>query len=475
MMNLPSDFEKRTSALLGETDYQLFSDALRHDIPVSIRVNVEKYPHEVPGSTNVQWSRAGRYLASRPTFTFDPLFHAGCYYVQEASSMFVEQALRQYVHAPSVMLDLCAAPGGKSTLARSVLPEGSLLVANEVMRNRSQILAENLIKWGHPDVVVTSNDPADFSPLRHLFDVILTDVPCSGEGMFRKDATAIEEWSIENVDLCWQRQRRILTDIWDCLKPGGLLIYSTCTFNREENEDNVAWIANELGAEILPVDTLPEWNITGNLVGGDFPVYRFLPHRTVGEGLFLAVLRKHEGEIERMPEAKKKKDKKVKGGKGGNTVLTVPKELKQWIDTPDDYDFAVSGEKVTAMSSRWSAVFDSLSSYLHILHAGITLAELKGKDFVPQHSLAMSIVRNDVFPSVELDYSQAISYLRKEAVVLDASAPHGYVLVKYAGVPLGFVKNIGNRANNLYPQEWRIRSGYLPDEVVTVFPTGDSE
>lgn len=475
MMNLPSDFEKRTSALLGEIDYQLFSDALQHDIPVSIRVNVEKYPHEVPGSTNVHWSRAGRYLASRPTFTFDPLFHAGCYYVQEASSMFVEQALRQYVHAPSVMLDLCAAPGGKSTLARSVLPEGSLLVANEVMRNRSQILAENLIKWGHPDVVVTSNDPADFSPLRHLFDVILTDVPCSGEGMFRKDATAIEEWSIENVDLCWQRQRRILTDIWDCLKLGGLLIYSTCTFNREENEDNVAWIANELGAEILPVDTLPEWNITGNLAGGDFPVYRFLPHRTVGEGLFLAVLRKHEGEIERMPEAKKKKDKKAKGGKGGNTVLTVPKELKQWINNPDDYNFAASGEKVTAISSRWSAVFDSLSSYLHILHAGITLAELKGKDFVPQHSLAMSTVKNDVFPSVELDYSQAISYLRKEAVVLDASAPRGYVLVKYAGVPLGFVKNIGNRANNLYPQEWRIRSGYLPDEVVTVFPAGDSE
>lgn len=156
-------------------------------------------------------------------------------------------------------------------------------------------------------------------------------------------------------------------------------------------------------------------------------------------------------------------------------MLTVPKELKQWIDNPDDYNFAVSGEKVTAMSSRWSAVFDSLSSYLHILHAGITLAELKGKDFVPQHSLAMSMVRNDVFPSVELDYSQAISYLRKEAVVLDASAPRGYVLVKYAGVPLGFVKNIGNRANNLYPQEWRIRSGYLPDEVVTVFPTGDSE
>lgn len=470
MMNLPSDFENRTRALLGEADYRLFRDALQHDIPVSIRVNADKYPHEVPESTNVQWSHTGRYLGRRPTFTFDPLFHAGCYYVQEASSMFVEQVLRQYVHAPSVMLDLCAAPGGKSTLARSVLPEGSLLVANEVMRNRSQILAENLVKWGHPDVVITCNDPADFSPLRHMFDVILTDVPCSGEGMFRKDATAIEEWSIENIDLCWQRQRRILSDIWECLKPGGLLIYSTCTFNTEENENNVAWIAKELGAEILPVNVLPGWNITGNLTGDEFPVYRFLPHRIVGEGLFLAVLRKHEGELEHMPEAKKKKDKRVKGGKSGSAVLAVPKELKQWINNSDDYDFVVSEGKVTAMSSQWKSVVDSLSSCLHMLHAGITLAELKGKDFVPQHSLAMSIVRNDIFPCAELDYSQAISYLRKESVVLDASTPRGYVLVKYAGVPLGFVKNIGNRANNLYPQEWRIRSGYLPDEVVAVFP-----
>ena len=165
------------------------------------------------------------------------------------------------------MLDLCAAPGGKSTLCRSTLPEGSLLVANEVMRNRSQVLAENLIKWGHPEVVVTNNDPADFTELTHLFDVILTDVPCSGEGMFRKDQVAVDEWSLENVDICWQRQRRILIDIWPSLKPGGLLIYSTCTFNREEDEDNVAWIARELGAEILPVSIDDSWEITGNLIG----------------------------------------------------------------------------------------------------------------------------------------------------------------------------------------------------------------
>ena len=170
------------------------------------------------------------------TFTFDPLFHAGCYYVQEASSMFVEQALKQYIgETPSVMLDLCAAPGGKSTHARSVLPEGSLLVANEVIRNRSQILAENLTKWGHPGVVVTNNDPADFAGLEDFFDVILTDVPCSGEGMFRKDPVSVSEWSPENVEICWQRQRRIISDIWPSLKPGGLLIYSTCTYNTKED------------------------------------------------------------------------------------------------------------------------------------------------------------------------------------------------------------------------------------------------
>lgn len=202
--------------------------------------------------------------------------------------MFVEQALRRYVgEGPVVMLDLCAAPGGKSTHARSVLPAGSLLVANEVIRNRSQVLAENLTKWGHSGVVVTNNDPADFSSLTDFFDVILTDVPCSGEGMFRKDPVAVSEWSGENVEICWQRQRRIVTDIWPCLKPGGILIYSTCTYNTKENEENIRWIRDEFGAEVLPLEISTDWNITGNLLSGeDFPAYRFLPHRTKGEGFF---------------------------------------------------------------------------------------------------------------------------------------------------------------------------------------------
>ena len=271
-MKLPSSFTDYTRALLGVEEYEKLAAALEGEQPVSIRLNEDKLPESSfslfrSSFRHVPWSTAGYYLDKRLTFTFDPLFHAGCYYVQEASSMFVEQALRRYVgEGPVVMLDLCAAPGGKSTHARSVLPAGSLLVANEVIRNRSQVLAENLTKWGHSGVVVTNNDPADFSSLTDFFDVILTDVPCSGEGMFRKDPVAVSEWSGENVEICWQRQRRIVTDIWPCLKSGGILIYSTCTYNTKENEENIRWIQDEFGAEVLPLEISRDWNITGQLL-----------------------------------------------------------------------------------------------------------------------------------------------------------------------------------------------------------------
>lgn len=465
MMNLPQAFTERTRQLLGEEQYQLFEQALQTEVPVSIRPNRLKCNKYVEGEP-VAWSSSGVYLNNRPTFTFEPLFHAGCYYVQEASSMFVERVLQEYVKEPVMMLDLCAAPGGKSTLSRTALPEGSLLVANEVMRNRSQVLAENLIKWGNPDVIVTNNDPADFTGLTHLFDVILTDVPCSGEGMFRKDQVAVDEWSIENVDVCWKRQRRILLDIWPALKPGGLLIYSTCTFNREEDEDNVSWIAQELGADVLPVSVEESWGITGNLTGKDFPVYRFLPHCTKGEGFFLAVLRKHEGEIETIslrPERKKKE-------KDNKQPLVVPKEVKQWLKNSTAYFFTMKDTNVIAFPKAYEQEYTLLQHYLKVIHAGVTLAEIKGKDLVPHHSLAMSTdLVEGIFPTAELSYKEAIAYLRKEGMVLDTDIPRGYVLVTFQQIPLGFVKNIGNRANNLYPQEWRIRSGYLPEEVVCVF------
>lgn len=481
-MNLPAAFVTRTQNLMGEAACKALCESLQHDTPISIRLNKSKVSGLPHGIRPIPWSEAGCYLDNRPTFTFDPLFHAGCYYVQEAASMFVEQVVRQYVKKPSVALDLCAAPGGKSTLIRSLLPEGSLLIANEVMRNRSSVLAENLVKWGHPDVIVTNNDPADFTSLESLFDFILTDVPCSGEGMFRKDQVAIEEWSPENVGLCWERQRRILRDIWPCLKPGGLLVYSTCTFNREENEDNVAWIAKELGADVLPVSTEEEWNITGNLIGESFPVYRFLPHKTVGEGLFLALLRKH-GETDEDADrvcmkssgknGKSKKNKGADRSKGGNGLPSVafPKEMKMALNTGEAaYDFWVEEGKACAIRSEWHALYDWVKPHLRILHAGVVLAEQKGKDWQPHHSLAMSTLLNhSFFPEAELSYEQAVAYLRKEAVTLDAGVPRGYVLLTFGGKALGFAKNIGNRANNLYPQEWRIRSGYLPETVRMVF------
>ena len=468
-MNLPQSFVERTRQLLGDEQYPLFEQALGTEVPVSIRPNRMKCSLPVAGEP-VPWAPSGVYLEKRPTFTFDPLFHAGCYYVQEASSMFVERVLREYVQEPVVMLDLCAAPGGKSTLCRSALPEGSLLVANEVMRNRSQILAENLMKWGHPEVVVTNNDPADFTDLTHLFDVILTDVPCSGEGMFRKDQVAVDEWSLENVDICWQRQRRILSDIWPALKPGGLLIYSTCTFNREEDEDNVAWIARELGADMLEVPVEEAWGITGNLIGDSFPVYRFLPHKVKGEGFFLAVLRKHAGEVETVEPRAEKKKKGGKDVKGKAPQLSVPKEAKDWLQIPGDYQLTINGTNVQAFPKLHETVYTLLQQYVKVIHAGITLGEMKGKDLIPHHSLAMSTaLANDAFPKAEVTYEQAIAYLRKESLVLDAGVPRGYVLLTYQNIPLGFMKNIGNRANNLYPQEWRIRSGYLPEEIVTVF------
>ena len=464
-MNLPQAFTERTRQLLGEEQYQLFEQALQTEVPVSIRPNLLKCNQSVDGEP-IPWASSGIYLKNRPTFTFEPLFHAGCYYVQEASSMFVERVLQEYVKEPVMMLDLCAAPGGKSTLCRTALPEGSMLVANEVMRNRSQILAENLIKWGCPDVVVTNNDPADFTELTHLFDVILTDVPCSGEGMFRKDQVAVDEWSVENVDICWKRQRRILADIWPTLKPGGILIYSTCTFNREEDEDNVSWIAKELGADVLPVSVEEDWGITGNLTGKDFPVYRFLPHRTKGEGFFLAVLRKHEGDLEKIALRSEKKKK----GKDNKQPLVVPKEAESWLKNSSAYSYVMKDANVVAFPKAYEQEYALLQQYLKVLHAGVTLAEIKGKDLIPHHSLAMSTeLMEGVFPTAELSYEQAIAYLRKEGLVLDTDIPRGYVLVTYQQIPLGFVKNIGNRANNLYPQEWRIRSGYLPEEIVCVF------
>lgn len=387
--------------------------------------------------------------------------------------MFVAEAVRRYVASrPVTALDLCAAPGGKSTLLRSLLPEGSLLVANEVIRSRSQILAENLTKWGHPDIVVTQNDPSDFAPLEEFFDFILTDVPCSGEGMFRKDSSAVDEWSEANVEICRQRQRRILTDIWPCLKPGGILVYSTCTYNTQENEENIRWLSDQLGGVPLALDIPDEWHVTGNLLpGSSFPVYRFLPHRTRGEGFFLAVVQKDGGDGTDTPPSAHNGKRKEKGRGNGKTpspaFTPAHRQLAStWVGNTDAYEWltadVASRDEAPLLSLFPRAYLPHLTALrrsLRLLQAGVAVGELRGRDLSPTHSLAMSrLLRPEAFHREEVTREQAIAYLRKEAVTLPASAPRGYVLLTYRSVPLGFVKNVGNRANNLYPQEWRIRS-----------------
>lgn len=457
-MALPFDFITRMQALLKE-EYPRLEAALQTDAPVSIRINPSKGGSIPVSAQPVGWCETGCYLPQRMAFTFDPLLHAGAYYVQEASSMFLEQAIRAYVSRPVNCLDLCAAPGGKSTHLLSLLPEGSLLVSNEVIRTRSHILAENIRKWGNPSHIVTNNDPEEIGRLTHLFDVIVTDVPCSGEGMFRKDTDSTGEWSVANVRLCAARQRRILHDVWNALKPGGLLVYSTCTYNTEEDEENIHYLTEEWGAEVLPIPLKEEWPITGAL-RFDHPVYRFFPHKTRGEGFFLAVLRKPDGETEEIRlKTKNRKEKK-------NSLPALPAGIHEWLLTPEVYQWEVRNETVQAFPKAHWETYQCIATHLHIVSAGIRTGELKGKDVIPAHSLALSTALNrKAFASVELEWKEAIAYLKKEPLSLPGEIDKGYVLVSYRQKPLGFVKHLGNRANNLYPQEWRIRSSYLPDQI----------
>lgn len=467
-MDLPADFTRRTRYLLGD-EYEAFRESL-DDAPCnSLRLNTAKTA--VCLSDHVPWCESGYYLPERLTYTFDPLFHAGIYYVQEASSMFLEQVLKQYVHEPVRFLDLCAAPGGKSTHAISVLPEGSFIVSNEIMDSRINILAENIVKWGvgNGGVVVTHNEASDFAFLQHYFDVVLTDVPCSGEGMFRKDKNAIDEWSVGNVAQCSERQRDILDNIWGTLRPGGILIYSTCTYNTEENEQIISYLQTSFGAELLPIAVESEWNIKKGL-SGHLEVNRFMPHRTRGEGFFMAALRKPAAEGADRQELISKLLKKIsrKSKKESRTEI-VPEDIKSWVNDSVMFDFMLKEDKIVALPKRYVDDITMFFSLLDVKYAGIGIASRKGKDWIPEHACAMSVNYNrSAFPEKELSQTQAIAYLRREALQLPPDTPGGFVLLTYKKMPLGWVKNLGTRANNLYPQEWRIRTGYTPEVVKTI-------
>lgn len=460
-MPLPQSFIDQMQQTLGTAEAEALCHALQSTDPcTSIRINPNKRPEHLPAEVKaeVPWCGEGRYLAERPMFTTDPLLHAGCYYVQEASSMFIEQAYRKIAEdfIPQRLLDLCAAPGGKSTLWRSLLPDGTLLVANEPIRQRAQILAENLTKWGQPDVVCTSAYAADFTPLSGFFDVVAADVPCSGEGMFRKDEGAVEEWSREAVVACADRQWGIVSDIWPTLREGGYLVYSTCTFNQDENEHMVQRICSELGGEVVEIDTPEAWNIAGDTTNSNMPVCHFFPHRIQGEGLFLALIRK----TAEAPSMRRKKGKK--GSKSVQRQQSVQNGAKvaPWLRHSADFKILrPDDEHLMAVRESLAEDVQLVCQTVRALTAGILLAEERGKKIIPQHALALSVALEDeAFPHIELEREQALCYLRREAITLGNDAPRGYVVATFDGHPLGFLNNLGSRANNLYPQEWRIRN-----------------
>ena len=450
-MALPKEFINILGEILEADERDRLLNALQTEPQVSIRFNplipdaesLALQSLECSADGRVPWAGNAVYLDHRPQFTLDPLIHMGCYYVQEASSMFLEQAVRKCVSGPVKALDLCAAPGGKSTLLASLLPEGSLLVSNEIQRSRAQILAENMTKWGRTGVMVTCNTPKQIGQSNLMFDLIAVDAPCSGEGMFRKDEGAVTDWSLQNVDMCAERQRQIIEDIWPALKPGGYLIYSTCTFNRHEDEDNVQWIIEQFGAEAIKIDTNPEWNIKASLTQDNLPVYHFMQHLTRGEGFFLCLLRKPDGAFREIPQKPFKADP------------TVPAECRKWLN--DGYEYYVKGDSIYALPAPLASDMNQVNKELYALIPGIEVAVRKGHDWVPAHALAMSDALNkEAFNKVETTRKQALEYLHCDALRLE-DAPRGIVLLTYKGIPLGFAKNLGNRANNMYPQEWRIR------------------
>lgn len=446
---LPFDFIEQMRPLLG-SEMDAFMKAIHTERETSVRVNDKidfsqlKMLHEA-GLSEVPWCAEGYYVKNRPQFTLDPLMHAGCYYVQEASSMFVQQVLEQYVSPDSIVLDMCAAPGGKSTLISEHLGEEGLLISNEVVRQRVFILSENIQKWGNGNTVVTHNQARDFGDkLENLFDCILVDAPCSGEGMFRKDEGAVDEWSIKNVEMCAERQREILRYVWPALKPGGIMIYSTCTYNEREDEQNARFIRDELGADIIPVDYDETWGITETSAG-----YHFYPHKTRGEGFYLCALRKHEAPYTPF---------KVRGDKKKQTQpIEFLTEMRSWLQHPERWTIRQNDRFSDAYPRNYKDLIDYLSANFICISTGFGIGEIRGKYIAPQHSLSMlKDFKKECFPQVPLSLEMAQAYLRAEALIIP-DQPMGSLLLTYQGVPLGFAKNVGTRCNNLYPNEWRIR------------------
>lgn len=418
----------------------------------SIRINPSKLNTQLTNKpinqlTKIPWSEFGYYLKDRPSFTFDPLFHAGCYYVQEASSMFLEQALKQTVDLskPLKVLDLCAAPGGKSTHIQSLISKDSLLVSNDVIRSRANILKDNIIKWGCENVLVTNNDPKDFARLENYFDVIVVDAPCSGSGLFRRDANAINEWSENNVQLCSQRQQRILANVGPALKKDGILIYSTCSYSKEEDEEIIEWISEEFEMRNVKLEIRKEWGIIESASGNGSISYRFWPDKVIGEGFFMACFQKKEGEQEFSTETRNKPEEATRKEMG---------LIERWV-RKDSKRFIRHMNTVYAWPEKHINDFSFLLEKLHVIYSGILTGDLMRDKLVPAHALAMSNLPADTINRIKLDAKQSILYLQRKDLSI-VPAVKGWQLVTFQGHSLGWINVLTNRVNNYYPKELRI-------------------
>jgi 16S rRNA C967 or C1407 C5-methylase (RsmB/RsmF family)/NOL1/NOP2/fmu family ribosome biogenesis protein len=446
--HFPPAFESRMrSQLQGE--WSAFAEAHNHPSPTSIRINSRKQ-YDSPSQESVTWSQLGKYLSERPQFTLDPFFHAGCYYVQEASSMFLEQAVKQSIDLSKQLrvLDLCAAPGGKSTHLLSLLNDQSFLVTNEVIRSRASILSENVQKWGHPNVVVTNSDPEHFKELTEVFDLVVVDAPCSGEGLFRKEPEAMNEWSEDNVVLCSSRQKRILSHIWATIKEDGVLIYCTCTYNEFENEQNLAWLREQHDVEFIKLTIDPSWNIE-TVTNNDATGYHFYPHKTNGEGFFISVIRKRESS----GELRLRTDLKI----FTRPQKKIAEQATDWITNADHLSIIQFKDSLVFTSTPHVSFIEVLTKHLHIVHSGTALGTLKHDKIVPEHASALSINLNkENFQHMEVSLEEALMYLRKDNLPV-TGLQRGFTLVTYHGVPLGWINVLDNRSNNLYPANWRVR------------------
>ena len=453
---LPPAFEVRMKAFLGKEEYLDFEASLEKEPVTSIRLNPFKAAIQLKGWEKIPWSQWGYFLEERPSFTLDPLFHAGNYYVQEASSMFLEYIL-EYIQAPKagVFLDLAAAPGGKSTLLSSYLNQEGFLVANEVIKARAAILKENIIKWGLGNTLVSNNDPEHFSGLEGFFDLVMVDAPCSGEGMFRKDINARSEWSEDHVLLCAQRQERIMDKAGSLVKGGGYLIYSTCTFNEKENEDILNFICSEFAYEPIRIPIDPTWGIvetTTETADGSYFGYRFYPHKVNGEGFFITVLKRPEDAFSQ--EAPKTKD--FKHPHIRLESRSVEKQLINHLGLPEDSCIYSVNGSYFRINGNFKSHFEYLCRFLNLKYFGVELGKFNKDQFLPTHEWAMSIFPKNDYPHFELKEKEALDYLRKEDIQLQG-LPEGWVLLTYQNSPVGWIKNLGNRTNNYYPKEWRIR------------------